>query len=418
MFKNGFPVILCPEEFVQYRTDKISGNRLSVLGFGCMRFPVNITGIDMRKTEKLLLRAIEGGVNLFDTAFVYPGSEDAMGIIFEKNRVREKIYICSKMPLIMLKNPSDFDRFFYQSLKRLKTDYLDYYLMHMITDTDQWNKLKSWGIEDWIAEKKKTGQIRRAGFSYHGSSTEFIKVADDYDWEMCLMQYNYSDENFQAGVNGLKKASEKMPVMIMEPMMGGKLAAGLPREAVNIFKQAKPDSSPAAWALDWVWNQSEVTLLLSGMNEMSQLEENLRLAGKALPGMLGETEMEVYRRVLSVVNRACKIRCTGCNYCMPCPRGVNIPGCFTAYNTIYSMGYALGVQQFVTSTSITSERSGSPSQCIKCGKCEKHCPQKLPIMQYLKMVERRLEPFWMKFVGFCARAYLGKKRKKSAINNE
>jgi predicted aldo/keto reductase-like oxidoreductase len=379
-----------------------------------MRFPKNIAGLDMKKTEDMILRSVEGGVNYFDTAWIYPGSEEILGTIFEKNRLREKVYIASKLPLVFVKGPADFDKYFEQSLKRLQTDYIDYYLMHMITDADQWAKLKSWGVEEWIAGKKKSGQIKQIGFSYHGGPTEFLKVVDDYDWEMCQIQYNYSDENFQAGVTGLRKAAVKMPVIIMEPLLGGKLATGLPKEAVNVFKKANPDLTPAAWGLNWIWNQDEVTLLLSGMSDMAQLDENLRLADTARPGMLTEQDQNIYRKTLEVINRSCKIRCTGCNYCMPCPKGVNIPGCFAAYNHSYSMGFVEGMKQFITSTGLTSEHSSSPSLCIKCGKCEQHCPQKLPIVKHLGQVGRRMEPFWLKFVGVCARAFLGKKRKKSS----
>jgi len=396
---------------MQYRIDKRSGNKLSILGFGCMRFPRNLTGIDMHKTEELITRSIEGGLNYFDTAWMYPGSEETLGTIFEKNRIREKAFLATKLPLVLLKSSADFDKYFNQTLKRLKTEFIDYYLLHMITDLDQWVKLKSWGIEDWISEKKKAGQIRQIGFSFHGSCAEFLKVVDDYDWELCQIQYNYSDENFQAGVTGLKKAAEKMPVVIMEPLLGGKLAAGLPKEAVEIFKKADPGLSPAAWGLNWVWNQAEATLLLSGMSNMAQLEENLRLAGEGSAGMLGEPELDAYRKALAVINRSCKIRCTGCNYCMPCPRGVNIPGCFTAYNSIYSMGYVAGMHQFITSIGLISEHSSSPSQCVKCGICESHCPQKLPIVKHLDTVRRRMEPWWLRFIGACARTFLGKKRK-------
>ena len=397
---------------MQYRTDKISGNKLSILGLGCMRFPKNIAGIDMRKTEEMIMRAVEGGLNYFDTAWIYPGSEEALGTILEKNCIREKVYIATKLPLFFLKKPADFNKYFDQALKRLRTNYVDYYMMHMITDAYQWDKLKEWGIESWIAEKKKAGQIKQIGFSFHGSQSEFLKVLDNYDWEMCLIQYNYSDENFQAGVTGLRKAAAKMPVMIMEPLLGGKLATGLPKEAVNIFKKANPNLSPAAWGLNWVWNQQEVTLLLSGMGDMVQLEENLRLADTARAGMLGESETIVYNRVLEIINRSCKIRCTGCNYCMPCPKGVNIPGCFSAYNASYTMGFVMGMHQFVNSTGLASEHSGSPSLCVNCGKCESHCPQKLPIVKHLGQVRRRMEPFWVKFIGVCARAFLGKKRRK------
>jgi predicted aldo/keto reductase-like oxidoreductase len=398
---------------MQYRIDKKSGNKLSVLGFGCMRFPKSFGTTDLRKTEALIMRAIADGVNYFDTAWMYPGSEEALGAILAKNRVREQVHIATKLPLVMVKGPADFDQYFRTGLKRLRTGYIDYYLMHMITDMDQWAVLKGWGIENWIAEKKKAGQIRRIGFSYHGSRDEFLKVIDDYDWEMCQIQYNYSDANFQAGVTGLKKAAEKMPVMIMEPLLGGKLATGLPPPAVEVFKKANSDLSPAGWGLNWVWNQPEVTLLLSGMSDMAQLEENLRLANAARPGMLGEAEMGVYRAALGVIQRAYKIQCTGCGYCMPCPRGVNIPGCFAAYNASFAIGYVEGMKQFVTSTALTSARSSGPGRCVKCGKCESHCPQGLPIIKSLGMVRQRMEPFWLRAIGVVARAYLGKKRKQA-----
>jgi len=390
---------------MQYRIDTKSGEKLSILGFGCMRFP------DRRRAEEMVMRAIEGGVNYFDTAWAYPGNEETLGAILAQHRAREKVLIATKMPLIMLKSPADFDKYFEQSLKRLKTDYIDYYLMHMITDSDQWAKLKSWGIAEWVAAHKQAGRIKRIGFSFHGSCAEFIKVLDAYDWELAQIQYNYADENFQAGVTGLKKAAQTMPVVIMEPLLGGKLATGLPQEAVAIFKQANPALSPAAWGLNWIWNQSEVTLLLSGMSSMAQLAENLTLADAARAGMLDATDHDVYRRALAVINRGCKIRCTGCNYCMPCPLGVNIPGCFSAYNAIYSMGYVEGMKQFVTSTGLTSERSGSPGQCARCGTCESHCPQSLPIMKHLAAVRRRMEPWWLRLIGVCVRGFLGKKRK-------
>jgi predicted aldo/keto reductase-like oxidoreductase len=377
-----------------------------------MRFPKTFGKIDLQKTEEIIMRAVEKGVNYFDTAWVYPGSEETLGAIFEKNHVREKIYITTKLPLILVRSAADFDKYFDQSLQRLKTNYIDYYLLHMLMDLDQWQKLKSWGIEDWIAKKKRSGEMRQIGFSFHGSGSEFLKIIDDYDWECCLIQYNYSDENFQAGVTGLRAAAAKMPVMIMEPLLGGKLATGLPKDAVNIFQEADANLSPAGWALNWIWDQKEVTTILSGMSAGDQLEENLRLADAATASMLGEAKKGVYASVLKSVNRACKIRCTGCNYCMPCPLGVNIPGCFAAYNAIYSLGYVEGMKQFITSIGLLSEKGSSPSFCKKCGKCESHCPQHISIIKELARVRWRMEPWWLKFIGACGRAVLGKKRKK------
>lgn len=391
-----------------YRLDSNSGNRLSILGFGCMRFPKILGSIDARRTEALIMRALQGGVNYFDTAWIYPGSEEILGRVLEKNRVRDRAFIASKLPVMLLKGPGDFDRYFNQTRERLRTSYIDYYLMHMLTGMDPWEKLKSWGIEQWIAGKKKDGAIRQIGFSYHGSLDGFLGIAGDYPWEFCQIQYNYSDENFQAGVTGLKTASKKMPVIIMEPLLGGKLAAGLPREAVEVFRKARPEWTPAAWALNWVWNQEEVGLLLSGMGEEQQLEENLALADKALPGMLGPEDLEVYRRVLEILNRGCRIRCTGCNYCMPCPKGVNIPGSFAAYNVSFSLGFVAGMHQFVTSTAAASGRSSSPGLCVKCGKCEQHCPQRLPVIRHLEEVRKRMEPFWFRVLVRIVRAFLGK----------
>ena len=402
---------------MQYRIDKKTGNKLSVLGFGCMRFPKILGMTDMQKTEKLVKRSIECGINYFDTAWMYPGNEEALGLVLEKNKVREKVYIATKLPLVVIKssqgstgNFSGFDKYFYQSLERLKTNYIDYYLLHMLTDLDQWQKLKNSGLEDWITQKKKSGEIRQIGFSFHGSGSEFLKLIDCYDWDITMIQYNYSDENFQAGVTGLRAAAKKMPVVVMEPLLGGKLATGLPRNVVNIFKKADDTLSPAGWALNWLWDQGEVTSLLSGMGTPEQLEENLRLADIASAGMLTDEKKAVYKKVLESVNRACKVRCTGCNYCMPCPAGVNIPGSFSAYNVVYSMGYIEGLKQFVTSTGMTSETGCSPSLCTKCGKCEPLCPQKIPIIKELKNVRKKLEPWWVQLLGICARAFLGKKR--------
>jgi predicted aldo/keto reductase-like oxidoreductase len=397
---------------MQYRIDKKSGNRLSVLGFGCMRLPRSLGTIDMRKTEGLIREAVAQGVNYFDTAYIYPGSEEALGTILDKNGLRDKVFIAAKLPLVYCRGSGDFDKFFDKELERLRTDHIDYYLLHMITSFAHWEQFRDWGIEDWMAEKKKTGRIRQAGFSFHGSRDEFLKILEARPWDFCQIQYNYSDENFQAGVAGLKKAAETMPVIIMEPLLGGKLAAP-PLAAAEIFKKADPDRPPAAWALNWIWNQEEPTVVLSGMNEESQLQENLAWADKSRPGMLGEAARETYRQVIGVLNAAYKIRCTGCNYCMPCPRNVNIPGCFAAYNTSFSLGRVLGMQQYFTGIAVTSEKWGGPVQCVKCGKCESHCPQHLPIIRSLEEVRRRMEPLPVRAVIALVRKVMVRKRNSS-----
>ena len=225
---------------MQYRIDKKTGNKLSVLGFGCMRFPHRLGMTDMHKTEELVMHAIEKGINYFDTAWMYPGNEEALGAVLSRNNARNKIYIATKLPILLL-NPSrdnkiDFDKYLNQSLERLRTDYIDYYLMHMITDMDQWKKLRDSGIENWLAQKKQTGRIKHVGFSFHGSASEYLKILGAYDWELSLIQYNYFDENYQAGVMGLRAAAARMPVVIMEPLLGGKLATGLPRTRLKFLK--------------------------------------------------------------------------------------------------------------------------------------------------------------------------------------
>jgi predicted aldo/keto reductase-like oxidoreductase len=359
----------------------------------------------MRKTGDLVARAVEGGINYFDTAYMYPGNEEALGIALEKGRLRDRVYIATKLPLMVVRGGEDFNRYFDKSLERLKTDRIDYYLLHMLSDMDTWRKLRAWGMEEWIQEKKRQGRIGQIGFSFHGSQGEFFRLLDAYDWEFCQIQYNYSDENFQAGKAGLMKAAERMPVMVMEPLLGGKLCS-LPRRGAAVFKKANPERSAAEWGLNWVWDHQEVTLLLSGMSDPSQLEENLLLAGKSRPGMLGEEERALYRRVNEVLNSVYRIRCTGCNYCMPCPRHINIPGCFSTYNLSYSMGWYHGVKNYITSIAVMSENLGSPRFCVACGGCESHCPQKLPIIRSLRLVRRRLEPPWITIAVAIARSIL------------
>jgi predicted aldo/keto reductase-like oxidoreductase len=354
------------------------------------------------------MTAVENGVNYFDTAWMYPGSEEALGTVLEKNRIRDKVYIAAKLPIVFVKKTADFDRYFDEELRRLRTGRIDYYLMHMLTDLASWKRLLALGIDEWIAAGKKSGKIGQIGFSFHGSGDEFLKLLEAYPWEFCQIQYNYSDENFQAGVRGLKKAAETMPVIIMEPLLGGKLANALPAAAIDIFRSfAAEKLSPAGWGLRWVWNQSEAALVLSGMSDTAQVIENAELAERTSAGSLGEAELDVYRRVRDVFNAAYKVHCTGCGYCMPCPRDVNIPGCFGAYNTFFSMGKIVGWQQYMTSAGFTSEKSRGPANCIACGTCESHCPQKLPIVENLKQLRKRMEPLWFRITIAAVRFFLG-----------
>ena len=375
---------------MNYRKDRY-GNDISILGFGCMRFPRKAGRINMKETEKEIMTAIEQGVNYFDTAYIYPGSEATLGEILEKNGVRDKVYIATKLPHYLIKSREKMDSLFAEELKRLRTDHVDYYLMHMLADTATWERLKTLGIEEWLAEKKKSGQIRQVGFSYHGNSEMFCKLIDVYDWDFCQIQYNYMDEHSQAGRKGLYYAYEKqIPVVIMEPLRGGKLVKRLPTEAVKLFESYHIKHTPAQWAFRWLWNQKEVTCVLSGMNSMEMVQDNINTASAVEIGELGPEEEALLKQVVCAINAKMKVGCTGCGYCMPCPKNVDIPGTFSAYNRRYSEGKFWGLVDYAMSTAIR-KNSTAASNCIGCGKCEQHCPQHIAIRDNLKEAAKELE---------------------------
>lgn len=376
---------------MHYRKDKY-GDELSILGFGCMRFTKKGGSIDVDKAEKEILAAYQAGVNYFDTAYLYPGSEAAIGEIFERNHMREKIHIATKLPQYLVGSRAALDRFFNEELSRLRTDYVDYYLMHHMTDIAMWEKLKKMGILEWIDEKKKSGQIRNIGFSYHGNTDNFLRILNDYDWDICQIQYNYYDERSQAGVDGLRAAAEKgIPVVIMEPLRGGKLVNLLPESAKKVMKESGRNWSPAEWGFRWLFDQPEVTVVLSGMNSLEMVEENCRTASTAEAGHLTEADRETLRRVTEAIQEKEKVGCTGCRYCMPCPQGVDIPGTFLCYNTMYIEGKHQGRFQYAQTVGLTREPAFA-TQCIGCGKCELHCPQEIPIRAKLKEADKALRP--------------------------
>ena len=395
---------------MQYRNDN-KGEPLSILGFGCMRFAKKNGRIDMEAAEQQILEAFHAGVNYFDTAYVYGGSEAAIGEIFEKNQMREKIHIATKLPQYLISSRSAIDRYFNEELSRLRTDHVDYYLMHHLTDVAMWEKLKSIGILDWIAEKKASGAIRNIGFSYHGNTENFLKILNDYDWDICQVQYNYFDEFSQAGVDGVKAAAAKgIPVVIMEPLRGGKLVNMLPEKAKQIMKNSGHDWSPAEWGLRWLYNQPEVTVVLSGMNSLEMVKENCRTASEAPAGHFTDDDFATLSEVIKAIHETEKVGCTGCRYCMPCPKGVDIPGTFAAYNTMFIESKSQGRFQYAQAVALTKEPSFA-SQCVGCGKCEKHCPQGLPIREKLKEADKALRPLPYKIGIDIARKFMFRKAK-------
>ena len=375
---------------MQTRCDR-HGNAISILGFGCMRFTQKAGRIDLDKAESEILEAVRLGVNYFDTAYIYPGSEAALGTILARNRLRDKVYIATKLPHYLIHSREGLEKTFNEQLARLQTDHVDYYLMHMLTDLPVWDKLRALGIEDWLREKKESGAIRQVGFSYHGNTDMFMKLIDAYDWDFCQIQYNYLDENAQAGRTGLEYAAGKgLPVIIMEPLRGGRLANALPQEARRLFEDFPVKRTPAAWAFRWLWDQKAVTCVLSGMNSLEMVRENAENASDALPGAFGEAEKTLFRQVVAAINARMRVGCTGCRYCMPCPRGVDIPGVFAAWNRLATDGWYVGMKEYFMCTALRKDATGA-SMCVGCGRCEQLCPQHIPIREMLKAASRQLD---------------------------
>lgn len=395
---------------MQYREDKY-GNPISLLGYGCMRFTRKGNSIDFEKAEREVMAAIEQGVNYFDTAYIYPGSEECLGKILAKNQVREKVAIATKLPQYMIRNAAAIDKTFREELQRLQTDYVDYYLMHMFTDIQEWENLKKLGIESWIENHKKDGSVRNIGFSYHGDSEMFLKILDAYDWDFCQIQYNYLDENSQAGRVGLQAAAAKgIPVVIMEPLRGGKLVNMLPEEAMNIIKKNERSYTPAEWGLRWLWNQPEVTCVLSGMNSMEMVQENIRIASDVQANAFTKEDEDMIASIVKAIRANEKVGCTGCRYCMPCPKGVDIPGNFYYYNLMYIEKKSSARFAYAQNMGLRKD-PGFASQCVNCGKCEQHCPQHIPIREKLAEADKQLRPFLYKVGINAARKYVTKERK-------
>jgi len=393
---------------MQYRKDR-QGNDLSILGYGCMRLSKKGAGIDIDKAEQELLAAFRAGVNYFDTAYIYPGSEAALGEILERNHIRDKVNLATKLPQYLIGSRAALDRYFDEELARLRTDHVDYYLMHHLTDVAMWEKLKKVGILDWIGEKKRSGAIRFIGFSYHGNTDNFLRILDDYDWDFCQIQYNYLDEVSQAGRAGLQAAAAKgIPVVIMEPLRGGKLVNMLPEGARAAMAESGRAWSPAEWGLRWLYNQPEVTVVLSGMNSLEMVEANCRTASEAGANSLTPADFETLEKVKRAIREKERVGCTGCRYCMPCPKGVDIPGIFRCWNTMYTESKSAGRFQFAQTVGLTRQPAFA-SQCIRCGKCEQHCPQSIPIRDKLQEADRALRPLPYKLGISAVRAFMFRK---------
>jgi len=365
------------------------GDPLSALGYGCMRFTKKAGSIDLDKAEAELRAAIEGGVNYLDTAYIYLGSETALGKILSRSGLRDQVNLATKLPQYLIKSLPIAERLFQEQLSRLQTDHIDYYLMHMLSDIPAWEKLVRLGIKDWIAEKKASGQIRHVGFSYHGNTEMFIRLLDAYPWDFCQIQYNYMDEHSQAGRRGLEEAARRgIPVIIMEPLRGGSLTQELPEKAKARIQEA--GTAPARLALRWLWNQPGVTCVLSGMHSMDMVTENVATASISPVGCLTEEEATLIEEVKSIIAENIKVGCTGCGYCQPCPQGVDIPGIFRCYNASAHESLAKARREYLQGTIMRKDPTGA-FRCTGCGKCTRHCPQHIDIPAELEAARRLME---------------------------
>nr|WP_319375854.1 aldo/keto reductase [uncultured Methanoregula sp.] len=379
-----------------YRKIPRTGDELSILGFGCMRLPMNADGsIDEKRGIAQVRFAIDHGVNYIDTAWPYHmgASELFVGRALAGG-YREKVNIATKLPSWLIEKREDMDRFLNAQLEKLKTDHIDYYLVHALIG-DLWDTVEKLGIADFLNKAKADGRIRNAGFSFHGAGTDFGRIVDAYPWDFCQIQYNFLDEKNQAGTAGLEYAAKKgLGVIIMEPLRGGNLAKTVPPTVQKLWDEAPVRRTAAEWALRWVWNHPEVTVVLSGMNEEAHIRENLKLADQAYPHSLTDAELEIVHNVELKYRELMKVGCTGCRYCMPCPSGVNIPLCFEEYNNLYFADNP-EMEKFMYAARVGGAVGvGQPefaSQCVQCGQCVEKCPQHIDIPAVLESVVDELE---------------------------
>lgn len=367
-----------------YRNFTKNNIQVSALGMGCMRFPIldgDSSQIDEEKAIEMIRYAIDYGVNYLDTAYLYhQGSSEYLVGKALKDGYREKTYLATKLPSWLIESYGDFHKYLDEQMERLQTDYIDFYLLHAL-DKNYWESLKSLDVLRFINEAKDSGKIKYIGFSFHDELDVFKEIIDYYDWDFCQIQYNYVDRNYQAGKEGLKYAYDKgISVVIMEPIKGGKLSNS--SDEINaIWEQSDIRRTPSEWALRWVLNHKEVSILLSGMSNLQQLKENINTVANANVDHLSKKEIQLIDRATEIYQKKIKVGCTSCEYCLPCPEGVYIPNIFKAYNDLYVFGTEEASRNTYKSY---VDKNISALNCIECGKCESICPQHIEIIDHLK----------------------------------
>lgn len=375
---------------MEYRKFGDLGFEVSIFGLGCMRLPLEVqpdgttdpAKIDEQEAIKMIRYAIDNGVNYLDTAYPYHGgnSERLLAKAL-KDGYREKVKIATKLPVWLAESYEDFEKLLDEQLAKLEVEYIDFYLLHALSK-DRWDKIKELGVLDFLDQAVAAGKIKYPGFSFHDELPVFKEIIDSYDWKMCQIQLNILDQDYQAGVEGMRYAASKgIPVVIMEPLRGGRLAHNVPEDVKALWDQAETKRSPVEWAFRWLYNFPEITVILSGVSTMEQLKDNLEIFSKSAPNSMDEKELELVRKVKELYDSKIKVGCTGCNYCVPCPSGVEIPRIFSIYNDYSIFG---GAKEFKERYKELMNEGKDASSCVECGQCESECPQHISIIDKLK----------------------------------
>ncbi len=375
---------------MQYRKMPKLDDELSILGLGCMRLPMTEEKkIDEEQAFAMMKQSIDSGINYFDTAWPYHQGESELVVgKFLAQGYRDKVLLATKLPSWLINTREDMDEYLNKQLERLQTDHIDYYLVHALNN-NLWKNLLKHGIFDFLEKAKADGKIVNIGFSFHDKYPVFSKIINAYDWDFCQIQLNFFDTTYQAGLRGMRLAASKgIGVIVMEPLRGGKLVSNIPPEIEDLWNKSSYKSSPAERALRWVWNQPEVQIILSGMSNMEQLQENIKSADVCQEGQLSPKELRLYQKARKTYLERMAVGCTSCAYCMPCPHGVNIPMCLGLYNN----GYMFGDKTQAKREYLGFVREESRAdKCVNCGICLEKCPQQINIPKQLRDVVKYFE---------------------------